>query len=83
MKLLALAVIAAIFTAGAVYHMAGQKNIPTPVYDSWMHWKQKWGRSYGTNTEESPEWASTLITLMPLKPTTTLASPGSCSRKVR
>merc|ERR1719453_1233347 len=55
MKLLALAVVAAIFTAGAIYNMSQKQtvsDVPTPVYDSWVHWKKRWGKSYGTNSEE-------------------------------
>jgi len=58
MKLLALAVIAALATAGAVYHMAGQKakvggsDIPTPVWDSFTHWMRRHGRAYGSDDAE-------------------------------
>jgi len=57
MKLLAFAIIAAIATAGAIYSMAGQNasvigEIPTPAYDSFVHWMMQHKRSYGGNAQE-------------------------------
>lgn len=28
-------------------------SVPTPIYDAWVHWKQRYGKSYGTDNEDS------------------------------
>jgi len=62
MKSLIIAVTAALAVVGAISYFSPKSAgarllkddpIPTPVYDSWVHWKQHNGKSYGTNTEES------------------------------
>lgn len=34
-------------------HAKANSDIPTPVYDAWVHWKQRNGKAYGTDSEES------------------------------
>jgi len=61
MKSLIIAITAALAVVAAVSYFSPKTNevrllqsdpIPTPVYDSWVHWKQHYGKSYGTDTEE-------------------------------
>jgi KDEL-tailed cysteine endopeptidase len=62
MKSLLIAVTAALAIVAAVGYFSPQNatttrllqddQIPTPVYDSWSHWKQHYGKSYGTNAQE-------------------------------
>ena len=58
MKLaIALAIASSLLVAGGLYQAYNSidqavEPIPTPVYDTWIHWKQRNGKSYGTNTEE-------------------------------
>jgi len=56
MKTALIAITAALaVAAGVIYFTVPTKTtlgVPTPVYDSWVHWKQKNGKSYGTNSEE-------------------------------
>jgi len=56
MKTTLIAITAALaVVAGVMYFTAPVKTtlgVPTPVYDSWVHWKQANGKAYGTNSEE-------------------------------
>jgi len=56
MKTSLIAIAAALaVVAGTIYFTAPTKtnlDIPSPVYHSWRIWKQKQGKSYGTNSEE-------------------------------
>ena len=56
MKTALIAITAALaVVAGVIYFTGPTKTtlgVPTPVYDSWTHWKQNNGKSYGTNSEE-------------------------------
>jgi KDEL-tailed cysteine endopeptidase len=62
MKSLLIAVTAALAVVAAVGYFSPKSAtttrllqddpIPTPVYDSWSHWKQHYGKSYGSNSEE-------------------------------
>jgi len=56
MKSALIAITAALaVVAGVIYFTGPTKTtlgVPTPVYDSWTHWKQKNGKAYGTNSEE-------------------------------
>merc|ERR1719272_506864 len=56
MKTTLIAITAALaVVAGVMYFTAPTKTtlgVPTPVYDSWVHWKQANGKAYGTNSEE-------------------------------
>merc|ERR1719188_1208899 len=58
MKLAAfLAIASSLLVIGGLYNVYNSMNeptvsVPTPVYDSWMHWKQHHGKSYGNNAEE-------------------------------
>jgi len=52
-----LAIASSLIIAGGLYKAytsteQPNQKIPTPVYDSWQHWKKENGKSYGTNTEE-------------------------------
>lgn len=52
-----IAIASSLMIAGGLYqaYSSVDKNsvsYPTPVYDSWAHWKKSNGKSYGTNTEE-------------------------------
>jgi len=58
--ILALTIIGSLLLGTAIYNMTSEKSgarlqnddIPTNVYDSWTHWKQKYGKSYGVDAEE-------------------------------
>lgn len=61
MKNLIIAVTAALAVVGAISYFSPSTNnvrllkddpMPTPAYDSWVHWKQHYGKAYGTSTEE-------------------------------
>merc|ERR1719240_1718063 len=55
MKSLIFATLATLAVVSTVLYKGSLKNddpIPTPVYDSWVHWKQKNNKAYGTDTEE-------------------------------
>jgi len=56
MKTALIAITAALaVVAGTIYFTAPTKTtlgVPTPVYDAWVHWKQKNGKAYGNNSEE-------------------------------
>merc|ERR1740117_1644607 len=56
MKTTLIAITAALaVVAGVMYFTAPVKTtlgVPTPVYDSWVHWKQANGKAYGTNFAE-------------------------------
>jgi len=56
MKTTLIAITAALaVVAGVMYFTAPTKTtlgVPTPIYDSWVHWKQTNGKAYGTNSEE-------------------------------
>jgi len=60
MKSLILTITAALAIVSAVVYFAPKSNesrllklndMPTPVWDSWVHWQQRFGKTYGTNTE--------------------------------
>lgn len=58
--ILALTIIGSLVLGTAIYNMSSKKfgarlqndDIPTNVYDSWTHWKQRYGKSYGVDAEE-------------------------------
>ena len=61
MKTLLIAITAALAVVAAVGYFSPRTSttrllqddpIPTPVYDSWSHWKQHYGKSYGSNSQE-------------------------------
>jgi len=56
MKTSLIAITAALAVVAGVMYFTGPTKtslgVPTPVYDAWVHWKQKNGKSYGTNSEE-------------------------------
>lgn len=62
MKSLLIAVTAALAVVAAVGYFSPKSAtttrllqddpIPTPVYDSWSHWKKHYGKSYGTDSQE-------------------------------
>ena len=56
MKVALIAIISALAVVSTVVYVSSEtttvKNIPTPVYDAWVHWKQSQGKSYGNNSEE-------------------------------
>jgi len=35
-----------------IHNKESATAVPTPVYDSWQHWKMRNGKSYGTDSEE-------------------------------
>lgn len=52
-----IAIASSLMIAGGLYQAYNSVDktsvtYPTPVYDSWAHWKKHNGKSYGTNTEE-------------------------------
>lgn len=57
MKTALIAIAASLAIVAGFIYINGQSSVqslevPTPVYDSWVHWKQRNGKSYGTNSEE-------------------------------
>jgi len=55
--IIALATIAAIVTAAGLYKISHQSlnqdlPVPTSVYQTWMSWKMRNGKAYGTDSEE-------------------------------
>jgi len=54
MKLIALSILAAVAVSGSMYMMMKSSDepvMPTPAYDSWVHWMNKNNRAYGTTAE--------------------------------
>ena len=52
-----LAIVSSLVIVGGLYKAYGSvdktmTSVPAPVYDSFIHWKQENGKSYGTNSEE-------------------------------
>lgn len=63
MKLLLTILTAVALTSGAIYLMKSDQksytssrlmvqDVPTPIWDAFKHWQQKYGKAYGTNNEE-------------------------------